>query len=123
MFLRRNICVSGGPWRRGGALRQTATLIGVSAAQDGAFVCFSASDNGIGLSITRKIAQRHGGEVWLESIPGEGTTFLVTLHGRLRQGEPATTASGPACRVKSLLSLALHLPGHAAKPIAMAAEI
>jgi PAS domain S-box-containing protein len=35
--------------------------------------------SGIGLSICRKIAIRHGGDVTAKSKPGEGTTFIVTL--------------------------------------------
>lgn len=34
---------------------------------------------GLGLAIVRKIVVRHGGEVWLESTPGEGTTVHFTL--------------------------------------------
>jgi signal transduction histidine kinase len=34
---------------------------------------------GLGLYISRSIVESHGGRIWAESVPGEGTTFLFTL--------------------------------------------
>lgn len=34
---------------------------------------------GTGLTIVRKLVQRHGGQIWLDSTPDKGTTFYFTL--------------------------------------------
>ncbi len=62
----------------------------------------SHEGSGIGLALVRELVEMHGGSIGVESAPGEGTTFTVTLpfgqthleHGHIRNSSENRFAAG-----------------------------
>jgi two-component system clock-associated histidine kinase SasA len=55
----------------------------------------TTSGYGVGLSVCRRIAEVHGGRIWVVSQPGEGACFHVTVPVWTGQRQAALTKGHP----------------------------
>ncbi|MEE8142788.1 MAG: response regulator, partial [Planctomycetota bacterium] len=104
--------VDGAAWVR---FRVSDTGIGMTPEQIGKlFQAFSQAESsttrkysgtGLGLAITQKFCQMMGGDITVESVPGQGSTFIISLPAEVvdpKAGGATSSAESPATTLPAL---------------------
>lgn len=64
----------------------------------------SGQGTGVGLSLVRKIAETHGGKVWIETTPGGGATFVLELPVDRRPDPQRVDENPPGAQTRQILA-------------------
>ncbi|WP_461047483.1 GAF domain-containing protein [Terrabacter koreensis] len=130
-------------WRDGDELHVTVTDTGIGidpsdqerifdSFQQGERTARSVEGTGLGLTLSRRIIELHGGRLWVTSAPGRGSTFGIVVPQPDRTDEPVRdlwgedegTATGPTVVVieddpRSAELVGLHLRAAGLRAVAV----